>query len=118
MQMLKKWARKAARTHIAYKKHTGLELGRRGLCPQVAKMPSCAQYAAFWRGWRSTTAARAPGEAEIVRGHADRAAAGAGIPDEIGDIGAVLALDDAGTAIGFARSGLAGIIKPVAVSRG
>jgi hypothetical protein len=57
-------------------------------------------------------------EAEIVRRHAGRTAAGAGIADEVGDIGAVLTLDDANAAIRCARYGLSGIVKPVAREAG
>ena len=50
-------------------------------------------------------------EAEIVGRHAGRAAAGAGIADEVGHVGAMLAFDDADAAIGVARNGLAGVVE-------
>src|SRR5262245_39249364 len=57
-------------------------------------------------------------KAEIVRRHADGTAAGPGVADEIGDIGAVLAFDDADAAIGLARHHLTGLVEAVAGEAG
>src|SRR4029453_7712668 len=55
---------------------------------------------------------------EIVRRYAAGAATGAGVADEIGDIGAVPAFDDADAAIGLARHRLTGLVEPVAGEAG
>src|SRR6187402_3726854 len=57
-------------------------------------------------------------EAEIGRRHALRAAAGAGVADEVGDIGAVRTFGDAHAAIHRRTAGLAGLVDPRAHEAG
>src|SRR5262249_12361021 len=57
-------------------------------------------------------------EAEIVRRQARHAATAAGVADEVRDIGAVLAFDEATAAIRGARHGFSGIVEPVAGEAG
>lgn len=52
-------------------------------------------------------------EAEVVRRNAYRAAAGAGVADEIGDVGAMLSFYDARVAIGAFRGDIAAVVEHV-----
>ena len=57
-------------------------------------------------------------EAEVVRRNADRASAGLGVADEVGDVGAMLALDDPHAAVRAFRDDLAGIVEHAADEAG